>query len=73
MIGLMIGSFRILWPWPYGLGDENGDGATILGSPGPDIAVPVALALAAGILVVGFATWSKGREQLTGKGPQIRE
>ena len=24
MIGLMLGSFRILWPWPAGLGDETG-------------------------------------------------
>ena len=56
MIGLMIGSFRILWPWPAGLGDENGLGAAQLGAPGPDIAVPVSLALASALLVVGFAT-----------------
>jgi len=61
MIGLMIGSFRILWPWPNGLGDEKGAGATILGAPGPDIVVPVALAAVSMILVVGFAVWA-GRE-----------
>lgn len=55
MIGLMIGSFRILWPWPAGLGNESGGGAATLGRPGPDILVPVALALAATLLVVGFA------------------
>ena len=55
MIGLMIGSFRILWPWPAGLGDENGVGATTLGAPGPDIAIPVSLAVASAALVVGFA------------------
>lgn len=59
MIGLMIGSFRILWPWPYGLGDEKGVGATILGPPGPDIVVPVALAAVSMILVVGFAVWAE--------------
>ncbi len=59
MIGLMIGSFRILWPWPSGLGDEDGTGATILGAPGPDIVVPVALALASCLLVIGFATWAR--------------
>lgn len=60
MIGLMIGSFRILWPWPAGLGDENGVGATTLGAPGPDIAVPVLLALASAVLVIGVATWAGG-------------
>ena len=59
MVGLMIGSFRILWPWPYGLGDEDGIGATALGTPGPDIVVPVALATGSTILVVGFAAWAK--------------
>ena len=58
MVGLMIGSFRILWPWPDGLGHEDGTGATILGAPGPDIVVPVALAVGSMILVVGFAVWA---------------
>ena len=60
MIGLMVGSFRILWPWPNGLGDEDGIGATILGTPGPDIVVPVTLALVSCLLVIGFATWAAG-------------
>ena len=59
MIGLMIGSFRILWPWPAGLGDETGVGATTLGAPGPDIAIPVSLAVASAALVVGFAAWAR--------------
>ena len=59
MIGLMVGSFRILWPWPNGLGDEDGTGATTLGAPGPDIVVPVALALASCLLVIGFAAWAR--------------
>ena len=62
MIGLMIGSFRILWPWPAGLGDENGAGATTLARPGPDVLVPVVLAIVSAILVVGFATWAKRAE-----------
>lgn len=57
MIGLMLGSFRILWPWPAGLGDETGAGATVLGPPGPDLAVPVGLAAAAALAVVGFGAW----------------
>ena len=60
MIGLMAGSFRILWPWPNGLGDEDGIGATMLGTPGPDIVVPVTLALVSCLVVVGFATWAEG-------------
>ena len=59
MIGLMLGSFRILWPWPSGLGDDSGAGATTLGVPGPDIAVPVLLAVVPCLLVVGFATWAE--------------
>ena len=62
MIGLMIGSFRILWPWPSGLGDENGLGATTLGRPGPDVFVPVVLAIFSATLVVGFAIWAERSE-----------
>lgn len=61
MIGLMLGSFRILWPWPAGLGDETGTGATVLGAPGPDLAVPAGLAAAAALVVVGFNAWVRRR------------
>jgi len=61
MIGLMLGSFRILWPWPAGLGDVTGAGATALGPPGPDVAVPVGLAAAAALVVVGFSAWVNRR------------
>jgi putative membrane protein len=43
MIGLMLGSLRVLWPWP------GGTTTTRLASPGGDVAVPIALA------VVGLA------------------
>ncbi|MCY3579601.1 MAG: DUF368 domain-containing protein [bacterium] len=55
MIGLMLGSFRILWPWPNGLGDESGTGATTLGAPGPDVLVPVILAILAALVVLGIS------------------
>jgi putative membrane protein len=42
LIGLMLGSVRILWPWPDGLN------STELGSPAGGVWIPVALA------VVGF-------------------
>ena len=61
MIGLMLGSFRILWPWPAGLGDETGAGATTLGAPGPDLAVPVGLAAASAFVVVAFSAWVRRR------------
>ncbi len=51
LVGLMIGSVRILWPWPNGLGDAEGVGATVLGAPRGDILVPLLLA-AAGLAVV---------------------
>jgi putative membrane protein len=43
LIGLMIGSTRVLWPWPNGLDDTG------LGSPDEAVAVTALLA------VVGFA------------------
>ena len=62
MVGLMLGSFRILWPWPAGLGDETGAGATTLGAPGPDLAAPVGLAAASALVVVGFSAWVRRRD-----------
>ena len=53
MVGLMLGSLRVLWPWP------NGTHTTRLGSPSADVLVPVLLAAAGAVLVVGverFAT-----------------
>ncbi len=61
LIGLMVGSFRILWPWPNGLGDENGVGATVLGAPAGDVVWPIVLALLAAAGVVGFTRWVEGR------------
>jgi len=48
MIGLMLGSARILWPWPGGLG------STDLQLPNEQIPVTVGLALLGFALVVGF-------------------
>jgi len=48
MVGLMLGSLRVLWPWP------GGTNTTDLAAPSGDVAVPVLLALggAAVVLVV---------------------
>lgn len=61
MIGLMAGSFRILWPWPNGLGGENGEGAAVLGAPGPDAAAPTLLAAGCAAAVVVFDRWAARR------------
>ena len=43
MLGLMLGSMRVLWPWPGGVE------STIVEAPGDDMVMPILLA------VVGFA------------------
>ena len=59
LIGLMLGSFRILWPWPNGLGDANGVGVTVLSAPRGDVLVPVLVAVVSAMAVVGFAAWAE--------------
>lgn len=59
LIGLMLGSLRILWPWPNGLGSED-DTGTSLAWPEGDVGVPVALAVV-GLLVVLGITWVSER------------
>ncbi|HEY5664215.1 MAG TPA: DUF368 domain-containing protein [Ilumatobacter sp.] len=46
MVGLMLGSLRVLWPWP------NGTKTTDLTGPVGDVAVPVALGVAGCVLVI---------------------
>jgi putative membrane protein len=46
MVGLMLGSLRVLWPWP------GGTATTRLAWPSDDVAVPVLLALGGFALVV---------------------
>jgi len=47
MIGLMLGSMRVLWPWP------NGTFTTSIGSPSDPVLLPIVLALAGAAVVVG--------------------
>lgn len=59
LIGLMLGSLRVLWPWPGGVD------STALGSPSGPVLVPVALAVGGLVLVVGInelAKWLEGRD-----------
>lgn len=48
MIGLMVGSLRVLWPWPDGVD------STLLGAPQGAVLVPVLLAVVGFTVVVGF-------------------
>jgi putative membrane protein len=48
LIGLMLGSTRVLWPWPGGVD------STALGSPSGPVIAPIVLAVAGFALVVGF-------------------
>lgn len=59
MIGLMLGSLRVLWPWP------GGTATTTLGAPRGDVLVPVLLALAglAVVLAVELAVATASRQE----------
>ena len=46
MIGLMIGSVRVLWPWP------NGTWTTTISAPSGDVLMPIVLAVVAFAVVV---------------------
>lgn len=46
MIGLMLGSTRVLWPWP------NGTHTTTLALPADDVALPIVLFLVGAIVVI---------------------
>ncbi len=46
MIGLMLGSTRVLWPWP------NGTNTTTLAWPSGDVVVPVLMIVVAAAIVV---------------------
>ena len=71
LIGLMIGSLRVLWPWPNGVGiisEEAGESisGTGLELPASDqIALPVLLAVVAFAVVVGVSYAAGGRESRT--------
>ena len=53
LLGLMVGSLRVLWPWPAG---PDGVGDTRLGAPDGQVLPAVALAAACALVVV-LASW----------------
>jgi len=68
LIGLMIGSLRVLWPWPYGVGVISDDAAESIPGTGLDFPAmsdfwgPALLGLAAAIVVVGVSEFASARE-----------
>lgn len=71
LVGLMVGSARVLWPWPNGVGfisDEEGE--TVSGTgleipSGGDAVVPILIAVAAFVLVMGVSTFAERRQPTT--------
>lgn len=59
MIGLMVGSLRVLWPWP------DGTESTTLAAPSGDVAVPVAIAVAGAAVVLAVALRAGRSESLS--------
>lgn len=59
LIGLMVGSLRVLWPWPDGVD------STALGAPDGPVGVVVALALGGMVLVVALNVVAKRLEHRT--------
>jgi len=52
MIGLMLGSMRVLWPWP------NGTFTTTLEAPSGEVVLPIALALGGAAVVIAVEHFS---------------
>ena len=48
LVGLMVGSMRVLWPWPKGVD------STALEAPSGAVAVPIILAVVSFVVVVAF-------------------
>lgn len=56
LIGLMLGSLRVLWPWPAGVD------STELGAPDDPLALPLLLAVVGFVVVVGIEFASRKLE-----------
>ncbi len=56
MVGLMLGSLRVLWPWPVGTETTN------LGAPSGDVWVPILLAVIGFVVVVAIELIAVGSD-----------
>ena len=67
MVGLLLGSLRVLWPWPAGVGvisrhaEEAIDGTGLGWAPAADLWLPAILAIAAASLVLVLAAMAAGQ------------
>ncbi len=59
LIGLMVGSMRVLWPWPDGVD------STVLGRPDDSLAVALVIGLVAAVFVVAVSTIAARMEHRT--------
>lgn len=66
LVGLLLGSFRVLWPWPDGVD------SVALEAPDSQIAISVLLA-AAGFVLVLLITWASERVQHIEAEDEVRE
>lgn len=75
LIGLMVGSFRVLWPWPNGVGiisDVEGESINGTGLELPqsgEFPLPTVLAIVAFMVVVGLTRITIGRTEELAPGP----
>lgn len=63
LVGLMLGSLRVLWPWPDGV-----DSADLGAPPADDWVLPVALAIVSAAIVVGLTLLARRSPGKEGKG-----
>ena len=61
LIGLMVGSLRVLWPWPNGVGSEHSTDGTALALPRGDVWWPIGLAVVAAVSIVLLARFAGHR------------
>ena len=67
MVGLLLGSLRVLWPWPAGVGvishhaEEAIDGTSLGWAPAADLWLPALLAVAAASLVLVLSRLAHSR------------
>ncbi len=67
LIGIMVGSLRVLWPWPNGVGVISKDQTEVISGTGLDWPSsgewfsPVALAVVAAVVVLLFARFAEAK------------
>ncbi len=74
LIGIMVGSMRVLWPWPNGVGVISRDQTDVVSGTGLDWPgsgewfQPTALAVAAAVVVLVFAHFAESKTPVESAG-----